>query len=62
MVLQYLYLQVDWLIIIMQDRIPDKLERIEKKLDKLEEKLDDHIKEIWKVYEPLKKIIRYFVK
>ena len=58
MVLQYLYLQVDWLIITMQDRIPDKLERIEKKLDKLEEKLDDHIKEIWTVYKPIKELLK----
>ena len=40
----------------------EDLKRIEKKIDDLNIKLDNHIKEIWKVYEPLKKIIKYFVK
>ena len=33
-----------------------QVDRIEKKLDKLDKKLDNHIKEIWKVYEPIKKL------
>jgi hypothetical protein len=41
--------------------VPEKnaiaLERIEKKLDKLDKKLDRHIKDIWTVYEPIKKIL-----
>ena len=40
----------------------EDLKRIEKKIDDLNDKLDNHIKEIWKVYEPLKKMIRYFIK
>ena len=40
----------------------EDLKRIEKKIDDLNKILDNHIKEIWKVYEPLKKIIKYFVK
>ena len=35
----------------------EQLDRIEKKLDKLEKKLDRHIKEIWQVYAPIKKIL-----
>ena len=34
-----------------------QLDKIEKKLDKINEKLDNHIKEKWKVYEPIKKIL-----
>ena len=34
-----------------------QLDRIEKKIDKLEKKLDLHIKEIWSVYDPIKKIL-----
>ena len=40
----------------------DDLKRIEKKIDDLNKKLDDHIKRIWEVYEPIKKIIKYFIK
>ena len=40
----------------------EDLKRIEKKIDDLNKKLDNHIKEICKVYEPLKKIIKYFIK
>ena len=35
----------------------EQLVRIEKKLDKLNKKLDNHIREIWSVYEPIKKIL-----
>ena len=35
----------------------EQLDRIEKKLDKLNKKLDTHIREIWSVYEPIKKIL-----
>ena len=38
----------------------EQLDRIEKKLDKLNKKLDNHIREIWSVYEPIKKIIEKF--
>ena len=40
-------------------RMVDKkqIDRIEKKLDKLDKKLDNHIKEIWTVYEPIKKLL-----
>ena len=34
-----------------------QIDRIEKKLDKLDKKLDNHIKEIWTVYEPIKKLL-----
>ena len=36
----------------------EQLDRIEKKIDKLNKKLDTHIREIWSVYEPIKKNIR----
>ena len=35
----------------------EQLDRIEKKIDKLNKKLDNHIREIWSVYEPIKKIL-----
>ena len=35
----------------------EQLDKIEKKLDKLNKKLDKHIKDIWEVYEPAKKIL-----
>ena len=35
----------------------EQLDRIEKKIDKLNKKLDKHIKDIWTVYEPIKKIL-----
>ena len=35
----------------------EKLDRIEKKIDKLNKKMNDHIREIWNVYEPIKKIL-----
>ena len=35
-----------------------QLDRIEKKLDKLEKKLDNHIEEIWKVYKPIKELLK----
>ena len=35
----------------------EQLDKIEKKLDKLNKKLDKHIKYIWEVYEPVKKIL-----
>ena len=35
----------------------EDLDRIEKKIDKLNKKLDRHIREIWTVYEPIKKIL-----
>ena len=38
----------------------EQLDRIEKKLDKLNKKLDNHIREIWSVYEPIKKILEKF--
>ena len=34
-----------------------QIDRIEKKLAKLDKKLDSHIKEIWTVYEPIKKLL-----
>ena len=34
-----------------------QIDRIENKLDKLDKKLDSHIKEIWTVYEPIKKLL-----
>tara|TARA_X000001316_G_C907585_1_gene23838 strand:+ start:39 stop:227 length:189 start_codon:yes stop_codon:yes gene_type:complete len=34
-----------------------RLDKIEKKIDKLDKKLDKHIKDIWTVYEPIKKIL-----
>ena len=45
-----------WKVItIMVDK--EQLDRIEKKLDELDEKLDEHIKEIWTVYVPIKKLL-----
>ena len=42
----------------MVDKADKKeLDRIEKKLDKLDKMLDDHIKDLWNVYEPIKKIL-----
>ena len=38
----------------------NQIDRIEKKLDKLDKKLDSHIKEIWTVYEPIKKLLESF--
>ena len=38
------------------------LKRIEKKIDDLNKKLDDHIKRIWEVYEPIKRILKIFKK
>ena len=35
----------------------EQLDRIEKKIDRLNRKLDTHIREIWLVYEPIKKIL-----
>tara|TARA_S200000501_G_C20493835_1_gene599451 strand:- start:64 stop:207 length:144 start_codon:yes stop_codon:yes gene_type:complete len=35
----------------------EQLNRIEKKLDKLNKKLDKHVKDIWEVYQPVKKIL-----
>ena len=35
----------------------EKLDRIEKNIDKLNKKLDKHIRDIWTVYEPIKKIL-----
>ena len=35
----------------------EQLDRIEKKLDKLNKKLYNHIREIWSLYEPIKKIL-----
>ena len=35
----------------------EQLDRIEKKLAKLDKKLDRHIRDIWQVYEPIKKIL-----
>tara|TARA_Y100001938_G_scaffold140316_1_gene208340 strand:- start:1037 stop:1213 length:177 start_codon:yes stop_codon:yes gene_type:complete len=35
----------------------EQLDRIEKKIDKLDEKLDKHIKEIWTVYVPIKRLL-----
>ncbi len=43
-------------------KLKEQLDRLEKKIDNLEKKLDDHINEIWKVYEPIKKLIKYFGK
>ena len=31
--------------------------KIEKKLESIDKKLDRHIKDIWEVYEPIKKIL-----
>ena len=45
-----------------KDHKKEQLDRIEKKIDILEQKLDNHINEIWKVYEPIKKLIKYFGK
>jgi len=39
------------------DMSKEQLDRIEKKIDKLNKKLDTHIREIWSVYEPIKKIL-----
>ena len=36
----------------------EDLKRIEKKIDDLNKKLDDHIKRIWEVYEPIKRILK----
>ena len=45
-----------WKVItIMVDK--EQLDRIEKKLDELDKKLDEHIKEIWTVYVPIKKLL-----
>ena len=41
----------------MVDKNKEQLDRIEKKIDKLEEKLDEHIKEIWTVYVPIKRLL-----
>lgn len=35
----------------------EQLDRIEKKIDVLDKKLDEHIKEIWTVYVPIKKLL-----
>ena len=35
----------------------EQLDRIEKKLDELDKKMDKHIKEIWTVYVPIKKLL-----
>ena len=35
----------------------EQLDRIEKKLDELDSKMDKHIKEIWSVYVPIKKLL-----
>ena len=51
--ISFVYTQV-YLIIIMDK---EQLDRIEKKLDKLNRKLDTHIREIWSVYEFIKKIL-----
>ena len=40
----------------------EDLKRIEKKIDDLNKKLDDHIKRIWEVYEPIKKILKVFTR
>ena len=40
----------------------EDLKRIEKKIDDLNKKLDDHIKRIWEVYEPIKRILKIFKK
>ena len=40
----------------------EQLDKIEKKLDKLNRKLDKHIKDIWEVYEPIKKILKVFTR
>ncbi len=45
-----------------KDHKKEQLDRIEKKIDILEQKLDNHINEIWKVYKPIKKLIKYFGK
>ena len=37
--------------------IKEQLDRIEKEIDALDEKLDEHIKEIWTVYVPIKKLL-----
>ena len=34
-----------------------RLDKIEKKLESIDKKLDRHIKDIWTVYEPIKKIL-----
>ena len=40
----------------------EDLKRIEKKIDDLNKKLDKHIKDIWTVYEPIKKILKVFTR
>ena len=45
-----------------KDHKKEQLDRMEKKIDNLEQKLDNHINEIWKVYKPIKKLIKYFGK
>ena len=35
----------------------EQLDRIEKKIDDLDKKMDEHIKEIWTVYVPIKKLL-----
>ena len=41
----------------MNEETKKQLLIIEKKIDKLNKKLDTHIREIWSVYEPIKKIL-----
>ena len=41
----------------MVDKKKEQLDRIEKKIDALEKKLDEHIKEIWTVYVPIKRLL-----
>ena len=41
----------------MVDKNKEQLDRIEKKIDALEKKLDEHIKEIWTVYVPIKRLL-----
>ena len=47
-----------WKIVrYMVDKNKEQLDRIEKKIDALEKKLDEHIKEIWTVYVPIKRLL-----
>ena len=41
----------------MVDKNKEQLDRIEKKIDALDKKLDKHIKEIWTVYVPIKRLL-----
>ena len=41
----------------MVDKNKEQLDRIEKKIDALDKKLDKHIKEIWPVYVPIKRLL-----